>query len=159
MTLFSTITAGVTVFVFGQIILKWAIEPIQQLKEVISGIIYHFSNDYTVIQNSRIVQKEEAIQACKNLESLGAKLLAKQHLVPFYKNIHNWFGLPNKESIYGASKYLSLISKSAFSEEQDIHIKLDIYRKKVCKYCLIEDPIQDGETIESLKSQLSTNNA
>lgn len=122
---------------------------------IIAGIIYHFTNDFSYIKNSKIVEKEIVVESCKNFESLGAKLLSKQHLIPFYNKIHRILGLPGKDDIYSASKPLFLISKSAFGEDDDFYYKLDIYRKQVCEYCLIEDPIQDGETIESLKRQVA----
>ena len=155
MTLFSTIVAGVTVFVLGQILLKWVIEPIQQLREVISEIIYHFANDYSIIQNAHITDKEVALSVCKELERLGAKLLSKQHLIPFYAKIHKFLRLPEENNLFKASKKLSLISKSMFGKEPDIHYKLDIYRKQVCEYLIIQDPIQDDTSIEELKKQVA----
>lgn len=155
MILFSTILAGVAVFILGQIFLKWVIEPIQQLREVISDIIYHFANDYSIIQNANIVDKLVALSVCKEFERLGARLLSKQHLIPFYTKIHKYLKLPEKSNLFLASKRLSLISKSMFGKEPDIHYKLDIYRKQVCEYCLIPDPIQDNTTIEELKQQIA----
>lgn len=149
MTLFTTILAGVSVFVLGQVFLKWVIEPIQDLRKVIAEILFYLANDHSIIHNAEIVNKEEALSVGKNLERLGARLLANQNLIPFYDKTRKVFGLSKRESIAFASKRLSLISKSMFGKE-DIHCKLDLYRINVCESLGIDDPIQSGMTKQAL---------
>ena len=151
MTLFTTILAGVSVFVLGQVFLKWMLEPVQDLRKVIAEILFYLASDHSTIHNVEIVNKEEALSVGKNLERLGARLLASQNLIPFYGKARKVFGLPKHESIAFASKRLSLISKSMFGKEQDIHYKLDLYRIDVCESLGIDDPIQGGMTKQELK--------
>ena len=154
MALFTTILAGVSVFVIGQIFLKWVIEPIQQLREVISQIIYLFANDNGTIHNAIIIDKEVALSVSKELKSLGAKLISKQHLIPFYNKIYKWLKLPEEKNLLEAAKKLSSISNIMFEKgSSDIYLKLDLYRKQVCEYCLVQDPI-DSYSIEELKKDL-----
>ena len=87
MTVFTTILAGVTVFVFGQIVLKWMIEPIQELRKLKGEILFHFANDHATIHNARMVEMETGREAGRTLERLGASLLANQHLIPLYTRI------------------------------------------------------------------------
>ncbi|MCK5230500.1 MAG: hypothetical protein KAR13_09565 [Desulfobulbaceae bacterium] len=55
MTLFTTILAGVSVFVLGQILLKWIIEPIQKLREVIAEVVFYLANDHSIIHNANVL--------------------------------------------------------------------------------------------------------
>lgn len=149
-TLFTTILAGVSVFVFGQIFLKWMIEPVQKLRKVIGEVLFYLLNDNSTIHNAEI-DKNEALSVGKNLERLGASLLSSQQLIPFYIKVSKVCGLPRREGILFASKRLSLISKSMFGKEQDIHYKLDLYRIEICEALGIEDPVQNGMTKQELK--------
>ena len=154
MTLFTTILAGVAVFVLGQIVLKWMIEPIQELRKLKGEILFHLANDHATIQNAKIVEKEAAREVGRTLERLGASLLANQHLIPMYSRIQRVFQLPDREKIQFAAKRLRLISNSIFSETHDIHYRLDLYRMDVCEALDIEDPIKDGMTREQLSDAI-----
>ena len=150
-----TILGGVFVFVLGQIFLKSVIEPVQDLRKVISEVIFSFVNDLATIHNAHIVSKDEALSAGRNLERLGASLLANQQLIPFYCIVRRLYGLPKCEDIVLASGRLSLISKSMFGTEEDHYQQLDLYRKEVCRSLGIEDPIQGGQTEQDLKDQIN----
>lgn len=154
MTLFTTILAGVTVFVLGQIVLKWMIEPIQKFRMLKREILFHLANDHATIHNARMVKKETALEVGRTLERLGASLLANQYLIPMYPQIQRVFQLPDREKVKLAAKQLRLISNSIFGEEHDIHYKLDLYRMDVCEALDIEDPIQDGMTREELSNAI-----
>lgn len=154
-TIFYTILAGVSVFVIGQIVLKWIIEPVQELRKLKGEILFHLANDYATIQNANTVEKQVALEAGKVLERLGASLLANEHLIPMYTRIQRIFSLPESESIKFAAKQLRLISKSMFSDAKDIHYRLDLYRIDVCEALNIDDPIKDGMSKQELKDAIS----
>lgn len=154
MTLFTTIFAGVSVFILGQIFLKWMIEPIQELRKVITEILFYLANDYSIIQNAHIVEKEESLSSCKNLRRLGASLLSRQELIPFYEKTSQIFRLPKRENIIIASRRLSLMSNSIFSKADDVHYRLDYYRIEICEALGIEDPIKDGMNKQELKDAI-----
>lgn len=111
MTLLATIFAGVFIFVFGQIFLKWMIEPVSELRKVIKEVLFCLANDHDTIHNAEMVEKSEALSVGKNLERLGASLLASQQQIPFYKKVRKFCSLPEREDVLFASKRLSLISK------------------------------------------------
>lgn len=144
MYLFTTIFAGVSVFVIGQIFLKWMIEPIQELRKIIAEVMFYLANDNSIIHNADMLDKEEVLSSCKNLKRLGANLLSCQQLIPFYETIFKILRLPKRDDIVLASKRLSLISNSVFGKERDIYCQLDLYRIEVCEALGIEDPIQGG---------------
>lgn len=155
MTLFYTILAGVSVFVLGQIVLKWIIEPVQELRKLKGEILFHLANDYATIQNANVVEKEVALEVRKVLERLGASLLANEYLIPMYTRIQRIFNLPESESIKFAAKRLRLISNSMFFDAEDIHYRLDLYRIDVCEALNIDDPIKDGMSKQELKNAIS----
>lgn len=126
MNLFTTIVAGVSVFVLGQIFLKWMVEPIQELRKIMAEVLFYIANDHATIHNAEMVEKQDALFVGKNLERLGARLLSTQQLIPFYETARKVFRLPSTENIMLASKRLSLISKSMFGKETDIHYQLDL---------------------------------
>ena len=154
MTLFTTILAGVSVFVLGQILLKWIIEPIQKLREVIAEVVFYLANDHSIIHNANVVDKEEALSAGKNLKRLGAKLVSSQQLIPFYESVLRICRLPERDNIVSASNRLSLISNSMFGDEADKFYRLDLYRIKVCECLGLQDPIQNGMTKQELKDAI-----
>lgn len=154
MTIFYTIIAGVSVFVLGQMVLKWIIEPVQELRKLKGEILFHLSNDYATIQNANTVKKEVALGAGKDLERLGASLLAAEYLIPMYKHTKRFFNLPESESIRLAAKRLRLMSNSMFSDADDVHYRLDLYRIEVCEALGIDDPIQDGMSKQELKDAI-----
>lgn len=154
MTLFTTIFAGVSVFILGQIFLKWMIEPIQELRKVITEILFYLANDYSIIHNAHIVDKEEALSSCKNLKRLGASLLSRQELIPFYEKVSRILRLPKRKDIIVASRRLSLMSNSIFSKADDNYYRLDFYQIEICEALGIENPIQDVTSKQELKDAI-----
>jgi hypothetical protein len=154
MTVFLTIITGVTVFVGGQIVLKWLIEPIQELRKIIAEVLFYLANDHNIIHNANMIDKEDALSTCKNLRRLGANLLSIQQLIPIYEVSYRVFHLPKQEDIEHASKRLSLMSNSIFGKEPDIHYRLDLYRIAICEALGIEDPIKDGMSKQELKDAI-----
>ena len=150
-----TILVGVSVFVLGQIFLKSMIEPVQELRKVISEVLFSFVNDLATIHNAHVVDRNEALSAGRNLERLGASLLANQQLIPCYCIARRLWGLPKREGIVHASRRLSLISKSLFETKEEHYQQLDLYRKEVCSALGIEDPIQDSQTEQELKDEIN----
>jgi hypothetical protein len=143
-TIFTTILAGVSVFVVGQVFLKWIIEPIQELRKLKGEILFHLANDHATIHSARIVDRDAAHDVADTLCRLGASLLATIVLIPMYSRIRKYFFLPEAEKVRFAAKRLRLIANSMHGDESDIHYKLDIYRLDVCDALGIEDPVQNG---------------
>ncbi len=154
MTIFSTVIAGVFVFVLGQIVLKSIIEPIQKLREVIAEVVFYLANDHSIIHGASVIEKEEVLSAGRNLKRLGAKLVSSQQLIPFYEKIQSVCGLPKPDDIALASKRLSLISNSMFGDAADKFDRLDLYRIEVCEALGASDPINNGMTKEELKNNI-----
>lgn len=144
MNIFITIVAGVSVFVLGQIVLKWLIEPIQEFRRLKGEVLFHLASEHEVIHNAKAIDEDAAHQVGAVLHDLGARLHATLSLIPMYPYSRKLFLLPKAEQIRLAAERLRLISNSMYSEAEDIHYKLDLYRMEICDALQVDDPIQGG---------------
>lgn len=155
MTIFITIITGVFVFVLGPIVLKWMIEPIQKLREVIAEVMFYLASDYSDIHNASSVEKVVALSAGKTLKNLGARLVSSQQLIPYYEKLHKIWKLPKPEDIVKASKRLLLINKSMWSHADDKYDRLELYCKEICEYLNVPDPIDTAFSMQELKDNIN----
>lgn len=154
MTVFTTIVAGVTVFVVGQILLKLVIGPIQKLREVIADVAFYLANDHDVIHNAEMVDKERAQTASSNLKQLGARLVSSQQLIPFYSFLRKLFSLPDKINIEKASQRLFQIPNHMYGNHPEKYYRLDRYRIEVCELLGLQDPIKNGMSKQELEDAI-----
>src|SRR2546427_2994630 len=154
MTVFTTIVAGITVFVLGQILLKLVIEPIQKLREAIAEVAFYLANDHDVIHNAETVEKERAQTVSSNLKQLGARLVSSQQLIPFYSFLRKLFSLPDKANIEKASQRLFQIPNHMYGSHQGKYYRLDLYCIEVCELLALQDPINNGMSKQELKDAI-----
>lgn len=156
MDIFTTILAGVSVFVAGQILLKIFIEPIQKLKESIAEVVYLLTNDHAIYHNAEAVDKQRADEAYKNIRNTGAVLNAKLHILPFYFAYYYLFGLPSKSKILKATDKLFGISNKMYSKSSKKYYYLDLYRIEICELLKLDNPIKNGLTKKEILDSLET---
>ncbi len=118
-TIFATVISGVLVFVLGQIFVKFVIEPIKDLKEVLGEIhfslVFHAQAIYTPAGDRA---GEDAAQ--KVIRDLASKLRAKTEVIPWYSlcsRISRGF-LPPRKNIMDASSQLIGLSNSLKQEDR-----------------------------------------
>jgi len=161
MNVFATIVAGVTVFVFGQILLKLVIEPIQNLREAIAEVAFHLANDHAVIHNAETVKKEQAEAVTSNLRQLGARLVSSQQLVPFYTSLRKVFSLPDEVNIGKAAQQLFQIPNHMYGSCPQKYERLDLYRIEVCELLQLQDPNNNGipkqELVDAIRESQKKN--
>ncbi len=158
MSVFITIFAGFTVFVLGQIFLKWFIEPVQEFRKLQGEILFIFANDHAAIHNARAIDEKEAIKVMDKLYKLGAKLHSCIHLIPIYNKTRHLFSLPEEEKVIFAAKIIHSMANIMFGSSADIHYKLDLDRIQVCEALGIKDPIQGSMTKDELLVSIDKNN-
>jgi hypothetical protein len=118
-TSFFTVLSGTAVFVLGQLLLKFVIEPIKELKEVLGEIqfalIYHEQSIHTPSGNRA---EEDAAQDA--IVDLASRLRAKAEAVPCYHCISKSSKgfIPPKNQVVDASKALIGISHSMHAENR-----------------------------------------
>ena len=106
-----TIIGGVTIIVLGQVFLKFFIEPIHQLLAHIGKItdllVYH-SDVFLSIGGLNTF--EQTRNASQDLRKAGGELLAKGHIIHWYKLWSILRILPKKDDIFHA--HIELIGLS-----------------------------------------------
>lgn len=118
-TIFATVISGVLVFVLGQIMVKFVIDPIKELKEVFGEIqfslIFHAQAIYTPVGDR---DGEDVAQIV--IRDLASKLRAKTEVIPwysFFSRISKGF-IPPRKNIMDASTQLIGLSNSVKKEDR-----------------------------------------
>lgn len=109
MAIFVTIFSGVLVYVIGQIIVKLIIDPVNDLKKAMSGIVYDmvfYGNLLSQPSHSR----GEMDEVCKVMRQHSSLLHAATHLIPGYQYIYRLFVLPSPENIKKVTGKLIFLS-------------------------------------------------
>jgi hypothetical protein len=101
LTVFSTVLSGTLVYVLGQIILKFFIEPVQELKKTI-GVISH-----SLIERGNVIGNPglglQGFETEQELRNLAARLRSHLYLIPRYSATAQIFRLPPPPKILAAS--------------------------------------------------------
>jgi hypothetical protein len=125
---FYIILAGVIIYVAGQIIIKIVIDPVQELKRVISDIAFkliYYSHVYRITPSGeedaseqkaqRSIDPEKLEQAADEYRKLASMLNSGYRLVPFYTIAKLMFFLPREAEIIAARNELLEMSEEIFS--------------------------------------------
>ena len=107
-----TITGGVSIFCFGQIILKFFIEPIQDLDQCrgkTCDILIFYRNIYL---NPNSVSEEKMKETSKELRRLAVMLLAKKSMIRGYNFFEKINIITTQENILIAHKNLIGLANS-----------------------------------------------
>lgn len=140
-----TAVGGVTVFVIGQLVAKFLIEPIHEQKKLIgeiaatiifysnvgAGVEQHYFDQIKAIDKSDDPKKEILIdrytnilnshwaksdEAAMTLRRQATELLGKTHAIPFYKLLSLLRQVPKLDNITAASSELIGMSNSTHGE-------------------------------------------
>ena len=90
----STILGGVIVFVTGQLLSKFLIEPIQELKKAIGEVRFNLAYYAPIIHTPISRDKERSDKAYDALMRNSCDLLTKADVIPFYRFLPRKFVLP-----------------------------------------------------------------
>lgn len=114
MEVFLVILSGTGVFILGQIVLKFVLDPVQEQKKLIAEVadaLVFYANLYSNPGDNLKKEREEAQQ---KIRQLGTLLLAKTYLIPAY----DWFAclglVPSFSEITNAHHSLIGISNGVF---------------------------------------------
>ncbi len=110
--IFLTIFSGVSIFVIGQIVIIFFIEPIHQLKnhvrQVLDDLIYYAD----IYSNPGEHNKQNFNDTNKVLRRNASKLRSLANSIHFYEKWEIIFHLPSKNNILIASRKLIFLSNS-----------------------------------------------
>ena len=93
----STIFGGVTVFMIGQLLSKFLIEPIQELKKAIGEVRFNLAYYAPIIHTPFSRDKERSDKAYDAIMRNSCELLTKADAIPFYGFIPRQWVLPIKD--------------------------------------------------------------
>ena len=115
------IISGFFTFTLGQIAIKLVIEPIHQLKTVISNISHSLVRYRTVFSSPHVHDDQRKHDVYIKLNDLSAELQATKYSVPCYKVSRIMFGLPTEANINLAHKRLIDLANGVYGSSDNIH--------------------------------------
>jgi hypothetical protein len=119
-----TILGGVVVFVCGQLIQRFCIEPVDQLARLIGEVgdaLVFYANQYA---NPGIGTKEDMEEAYKVLRRQSGMLRVRAQLVRGYSLWHALGVLPARADVAKAAEGLMHLSNSVFRGDADLNVKV-----------------------------------
>ena len=109
-----TVFAGITVFVVGQWVVKFVIEPLSEQAKITGEITYaliYYANIYMNPGSEKELNKETS----EALRRLASRLLASTHAVPCYRFLHFLRMVRKKSDVVRASRKLIGLSNTVSS--------------------------------------------
>ncbi len=126
---------AVTVYVIGQILLKFFVEPVYDLRKEVGKVRFNLAFYATTIHNPTGRTKELSNDAEKALMKSSCKLISQIHAVPLF-NITRFlaFGvIPNKKSIEDAAVQLRALTTYLHQTGERASDYLEVIGKRVEK--------------------------
>ena len=130
-----TITGGVIIFVTGQLLAKFFIEPIQELCKTIGEIRFNLSFHAPTIHTPIGRTKDNSESARAALMEGSSKLLSGLHSVPVYcaTRIIAFGALPRRADIEEAAVQLRGLSTYMHEEGEKANNSIEEINKRVAK--------------------------
>lgn len=102
--MFSTVIAGVVVFLVGQLVLKCVIEPVQKLKTTIARV-----SNLLLLYQSKLTNAscEEAI--AEDMKRLSAEIISDSYCILWFPLSCLVFGLPSRVALLEAARELNVL--------------------------------------------------
>jgi len=137
MQVFLTVFSGVLVFVIGQIFIKLIIDPVHQLKRIISDISLALIQYANVWRSPGLPYEEdkELLEATGEFRKLASLLNASRYLIPIYNQTRIIFFLPKGEKLTSAGQNLIALSNLLENPEDPqggLEYARKGYEKEIC---------------------------
>jgi len=113
-TIFYTVLSGTLVFVIGQIIQKFFIDPIHDQKKIIGDIADNLIFYAQIYANPAKETSDKYNEASKKIRELSSKLSSKTYLIPAYKYLTLFKVVKDINKIKEASRSLICISNRVY---------------------------------------------
>lgn len=136
--IFFTVLSGVTVFVLGQIFVKMVLDPIQELnkrKGDIADALIFYAN---VTNRYPGIKKDELEKAKLVYRQKASQLLARAHMLKWYKLWGLWGMVPDRKDIAAASQHLIGLSNNVLDNGADASFAKTKYRREICRLLDLE---------------------
>ena len=126
---------GITVYIVGQLLSKFFIEPLYELRKVVGevrfNLVFHAPTIHTPIGRS----KETSDAAQEALLKSSCDLIAKLYAVPLYETTRLFsFGvLPPRKAVESAAVQLRGLSTYVHEEGEKANVSIEIIVNRVAK--------------------------
>lgn len=135
-----TIFGGVIVFVAGQFVVKFILEPMHSLKETLSAIQYAFIYHDQAIHTSVVGDTERSDKAAETFRKLASDVHSRASAIPFYRvfAVRSRGFLPHQDNVRTAAVELRGLSNSVHQANRSKNFD------RVAKICRLLglDPLQ-----------------
>lgn len=101
----STALFAAVVFVIGQFVLRWLIEPLQEYRELRGEVAHALLYYANVVEG--FTSPEDIQGARKHLRGLASKLHKTHAKVPLYNACARWHLVPRRQDLFEASTQLT----------------------------------------------------
>ena len=131
---------GLAVYVAGQLLSKFLIEPLHELRKSVGEVRFHLAFHAPTIHTPIGRSKESSDAAREALLKNSCDLIAKLHAVPLYAATHllSFDALPGRKAVESAAVQLRGLSTYVHEEGEKANVSLDVIRKRVAKIeCLL----------------------
>lgn len=117
--IFFTIFVGVSIFVTGQMVIKFIIDPIHEFRKLLGEIKYELIFHAQTI-STPVGTREKEDKASSVIRKLSCRLLSSVFAIPYYRALSKLTPslLPPEENITEASQCLIGLSNSVHSKDR-----------------------------------------
>lgn len=115
MQIFWTIVTGVLVFLIGQAVLKFLLEPLQEFRRTVSEVAHALIEYANVYGNPGLGDDQKLKEASRTLRNLSSRMHAQMYLTPKYRYIAKVLCFPSEKSVSEAVTNLIGLSNSVFA--------------------------------------------
>lgn len=103
-TVFETIVAGVSVYVLGQVVINFIVEPILEFRSLLGKVTQFF------LRNQGEVISAEGSESTQNeLFLLASELLQRRQSIIWYSRLSLLYGLPSHDKVLNAARSMNQI--------------------------------------------------
>lgn len=128
-----TISGGMVLYVIGQLLSKFFIEPTHELKKAIGEVRFNLAFHAPIIHTPIGRTAERSEKAYEALMKSSCELLARVNAIPFYSRLSNLSRgfLPPKQAIVDAAVQLRGLSTYVYETGTKANNSLDTIAKRV----------------------------
>lgn len=133
----STILGGVILFVIGQLLSKFLIEPIHELRKTIGEVRFSLAYYAPIIHTPISRDKERSDKAYDAIMKNSCDLLTKADAIPFYRFLPRQLVLPIKcidraaVDLRGLTTYLHETGEKAASHIEEINRRVESIERQL----------------------------
>lgn len=118
-TVFVTVVSGVLIFVIGQLLSRFVLEPLaewRKLRGEVAHALHFYANVYV---GEGLHTAEYGQEVMKHYRDLASQLWQRAHAIPFYRVFVLMKAVPSWSQLQQASAGLTGLSNTVFSRESD----------------------------------------